>query len=247
MTLQQEATAQADATLVIDKARIVSVRDRLTVLQTDITAQRDALDALLKPLDVENPPQAAVDAVIAALDAAAGMAAGLVERGSLFAIRQSRGASIADQARRTFSGLITELNDRVTRFDTKLAACKVKLDAYEALPGDATDEQKTTLLRQAEVEVTTLAPLQAATIAALATAVKARRDQFRAKRDAFANLTRTANRSLAALMQSPAHYFPSTDSTTNRSTWRHTRRSMWCSPATLPHFCPACSARPTSG
>jgi hypothetical protein len=191
--LKNDATADSDATSVIDRARVATPLTALGTLSTDVSTWLGHLGALLAD------PVAHRNAIISGVDGLLTDASRLLERATRFALPQAGWGFARDWKRVAFAELIAEVAALVARWDTRLANYATQLTAYNALPAGTTDTDRFKALRAMELLVSTsLAPLPATPADLLAT-VQGKEANFQAARGQFNAITTTVDPSFASL------------------------------------------------
>lgn len=177
--LEPPATAshEADASSVLDRARIVAVKAVADPLPAAFDAYLTPLDALLA--DQPNRRQDVLDGIDSLIDDAVA----LLARAARFGVPQTGWGFALTWRRDTYGSVVDRLRERVARWDDRLTKFGDLLDAYDALPAATPAEERFNLLRQAQSLVaTTLDPLPA-TPAILRAAVEAKGTDFQTRRD----------------------------------------------------------------
>ena len=191
--LPQEATQRAQQAVVVDVARITTVKARSDTLQGDVVAYLATLQPLL-----DDQPARRAD-VIAGIDGFLDGAVGLLERAARFAVGQSTWGHLLVWRRDRYGELVARLRARVKRFDDALAAFGQALVAYDNLPGPTPDADRFAALQRAESLLSTaLSPLPA-TPALLRAALDTLGADFAAKRKQLDDVAEGAEPTLADL------------------------------------------------
>lgn len=190
MVLQSRPLRAGDIALpskghTLDKVEHVVARPRIADVVATLSDLRDDLDAAIAAAAPElADPVANRAALVAGIDARIVL---VVERLAETAAYGAAGAgwgAIYEWRSERFATLIKRMADLLARWDAALLRAEQALATEAALPGTATAQERITLLRNAEREVSTA--LAADTDPApLRLAVEARRDLFVAKRDAI--------------------------------------------------------------
>jgi hypothetical protein len=149
LALSNEATTRSEAAVFLDDQPVKDIWNRLDTLKTDLINFKDDLEALLVNVAVDR------EAALNRIDSALVDFAALFARSGLFGLPQSGFGFIYTWRRARFEALLGKVRELVDRWTDKEARFGEVMTAYNALPITATDEEKTTLLQQAELLIST--------------------------------------------------------------------------------------------
>jgi len=204
LILMNEADASQDTAPTFDKQRLVLVRDAAQNLRDDFAAFRTQVQGPLSDLtNRRGEILTHVDNYIADL-------VELLARAATFVIAQAGWGFAYDFRNRTFTAILTQAANLVTRWTARLIDFDAKIAEHDALPGTATDGQRFAVLIQAERIISTVAtnPLPATPALYRADLVGARRPLFEARRDQFADLRNTTRTQVSLLLSDVAALLP---------------------------------------
>ncbi|MCA0454431.1 MAG: hypothetical protein LCI00_10690 [Chloroflexi bacterium] len=203
VAITTEAKDKQDDTISANRPRLEFVRDALQTLHTDLTTFTAPLEAIFADLDNQRATLLAnVDAYMDSFNT-------LLDRASRLTLPQSGWGFTYAWKANTFASLIEQVQALVDRWTTRLADFDAAMTAYAALPPLAEDDERFTLLQQAELLVSTaLTDPRPDTPADLEAALVAKRAAFDAKRGQFAALLATNTTSITALLNAVVALLP---------------------------------------
>jgi len=150
LALSNEATARSEAVVYLDDQPVKDIWNRLDGLKTDLTNYKNDLDALLANADVDR------EAALNRIDSALVDFAALFARSGLFGLPQSGFGFIYTWRRARFEALLAKVQGLVERWTEREIRFGEVMIAYDDLPLTATDEEKTALLQQGELLISTV-------------------------------------------------------------------------------------------
>jgi hypothetical protein len=203
--LSGEATADANATVSLDEARITGPLADLVGLGSDITA----FLATLAPLAADPVTNRAT--ILAQADAYVGQAVPLLDRAARFRIPSAGWGFALGGLHDAFAALIAQVSGLVDRWNSKLADFDGRVVAYDALPAATPDDARFSALQAAQMLLTAAPGPVPATPALLRTALDAERAAFVARRDQFAAVQQTGPASFSGTLATLTGLLPVTD------------------------------------
>lgn len=207
LTLTNEAASAQDSEPFIAKARLDAVATAMQTLLTDLGAFQTQLEGPLSDLaNRRGEILTEVDNYVADLTA-------LLARAASFVVSQAGLGLAYDFRRRTFSAILGQVAERVTRWNDHLTEFSARLAEEAALPPTATDEERFALLLRAEsvISTSTTNP-PPATPAALRTHLETvKRVAFINKLQTLANVRDTTRTSVSPLMADVRALLPLTE------------------------------------
>lgn len=194
LTLQNEATSDQDAQASVDPRRLLLVRAGLQALRDDLADFGTKLEGVLSDLTSRR------DELLSAVDDHVDELAGLLARAASFGLPQAGWGFAYDFRRRVFAAILHQGASLAARWAERLAQFDARIAEHDALPLDATEEERVALLARAERAISTVptAPPPPAQ-PYRQTLMTVKRPAFAARRDAFAALADTTTRRLARL------------------------------------------------
>jgi hypothetical protein len=147
LSLVNEARTGKDVEPFVDKARLVTVQAGMTTLQADLQAFLLPVEAMLADLPARESD------LVDSVDAHIGQLVALLERAARCVLAQAGWGFAYDFRRRTYAALLAQCAALALRWDGQLALYHARV-ADAALAG--TDEEKTALLVQAELAISTV-------------------------------------------------------------------------------------------
>jgi hypothetical protein len=182
-TLIVDARADQNATVFTDRARIAVPAGALATLGTDIGAFLTTLGPLVAD------PAANRAAIVGGIDGFLDGAVALLERAARLAMPLSGWGFAYAWRHRAVADLIVQVQDLVTRWGAKLDDFDAKILAYDELPAGTSNDERFTVLRAAEVVISTQpepAPANPAALRSLLLNIK--KNEFAARRNLFAGV-----------------------------------------------------------
>jgi hypothetical protein len=179
-TLNSDARPDQNAAVFVDRGRIAGPAGALATLGTDIGTFLAALEPLVAD------PAANRAAIVAGIDGFLDAAVALLERAARFAMPLSGWGFAYAWRQRAVADLLALVQDLVTRWGAKLADFDAKILAYDGLPAGASDDERFTALRAAEMAISTQPEPAPTNPAGLRALLDTKRDAFAARRIQFA-------------------------------------------------------------
>ena len=202
--LSGEATADANAAVSLDDARITGPMADLVSLGSDITA----FLATLAPLVADPVTNRAT--ILAQADAYVSQAVPLLDRAARFRIPSAGWGFALGGLHDAFAALIAQVSGLVDRWNGKLADFDGRVAAYDTLPAATPDDARFSALQAAQMLLTAApGPLQA-TPALLRTALDGERAAFVARRDQFVAVQQTSSTSFSGTLATLTGLLPVT-------------------------------------
>ncbi len=204
LTLMNEATSGQDSQPFVDKVRLDLVRAAMQLLRSDLVAFKSTIDGPLADLPNRRPE------IITNADAYVASVASLLARAATFAVPQAGWGFAYDFRRRSFSAILQQCANLVTRWDQKFVEFNDRLaDAAAA----TTDQARFDFLAQAERAISTIptVPLPATPALYLANLTGVKQPAFVAKRNQFHAIRNTTRTSVSLLLADVRALLPITD------------------------------------
>jgi hypothetical protein len=177
-----DARRDQNTAVFADKARIAVPAGDLATLGTDIDAYLTPLKALVAD------PIANRAAIIAGIDGFLDGASALLERAARFAMPSSGWGFAYAWRHQAVADLLAQVQDLVKRWNAKLDDFNGKITAYDNLPGGLSDDELYTLLRAAEMVVSTQPISAPVSPGALRGQLNGKKNDFKTRRDLFAGI-----------------------------------------------------------
>jgi hypothetical protein len=205
LQLMNEAKSADDSSPVVHKERIELVQAAMQGLRGDLAAFQAQIAAPLA--DLENRRAE----ILADVDAYVATLVPLLARAALFVVPQAGWGFAYYFRRRTFGAILRQCDELTTRWNGKLAEFQAAIDAYDGLPGTATDRERYQLLRRAERAISTVATYPLPPVGQFRNDLEAiTKAAFVAKLEQFAGIANTTQISVAALRAEAAGFLPVT-------------------------------------
>jgi hypothetical protein len=191
MTLAGEAAREQDATAVIARARVQTVRDGLEQLRQDVRA---------------------FDPAAGTIDAAIEEAVDLFERAARFGVQQVGWGFLYEWRRAAFARLLEQVRSVVTRWNERLASLDAGLANYRVIAPTLTPEEQLAFLASLDVLIASVAVTPRPAVPGdYEAALAARRQRFVNKRGRLDALLDTRNRRLSSLVSDVQAELPLTE------------------------------------
>jgi hypothetical protein len=206
VTLQNQATQAQAEQIFVDRQRIDLPQGELVILKTDLEPFKLKLATLLENIPINRAQ------ILADVDVHITTAIDLLTRASRFGIPQSGWGFALDWKRLAFIELLDRVRELTVRWQDRLTQFDARLIEYTALPGTTTDQERFTLLQQAERLVSTIMTSpQPATPDDLRTIIIVKGSTFANKLNSFKGVLRTTITSVVALRNSIEILLPIAD------------------------------------
>jgi len=195
LTLGNEATQAHDAAVQVDAQRIVLARTAMQSARADLASLQAGLEGPLSDLPARRGE------LLANIDTFLQQASTRLLAAARFGLPKTGAGFVHDGQQRLFSAVLRKVDERVKRWDGRLAEFDTLIAAYAALPGSATDAERFALLERAEPLVSEqLTAPRPATPAAYLAVLDLKRATFVARRGDFTALLSTARTSIGQLL-----------------------------------------------
>lgn len=187
IALQNEATQRQEQAVFLDRGRVTPAQSSLTTLQSALTTFYTTL--------ASEREQGVVD-----IDSAITSFVALFAQAGNFGIPQTGWGFVYAWKRERFSELLSQVADRIARWNDKLATFDNLIAEYDLLPADTSEEQRIELLQRAELQIATQLTTALATSSAYRNVLTGSRSNFATRLSQFVALTTLNTPALESLM-----------------------------------------------